>query len=529
MQRASKIGSTWTGLAVLGTALAVRFLYFATTHSPSFRDPLIDGDYYDYLGWRLATGEGFEPGPFWQPPLYPLVLGALYRTFGHDLLWPRILQAGLDAASAWLAMRVTVTLTGNWKWGLASGLVIALHGPMVFYSGEILPTSAAAFLGMLACYLAVAVDMTDSAWKRSLACGTCVGAAALLVAPVLIMIVPIAWVLREQRLRASALALVACTSIVACATLANWTRANELVLISANGGVNLYIGNAPDSDRLVAIRPGAQWEELVAEPARAGIESASGQDAFFVERAATACVSDALGCIQRLLGKTRQLLSSRELPRNESFDVIKRDAWLLRLLTPSFGSAVMPSVLLLPFAFAGMVVALRRGRRTDRLVALITLSLAAVLILFFVTGRYRIQLVPELAVLAALGAQALVHDNARHRTLAALTAIIALVFAVLPLHAAVDEVPFEAEMYYVIGGRRARLGDDAGAARAWQKALALKPGYLEAGFNLGLTFERLDRPNAAARAYRKVLAAHPDHQATAERLFQLVAPSPDGN
>ena len=63
---------------VLAVALCVRGAYLLTAHGPAFDAPLIDADYYDFLGEQLARGEGFPPGPFWQPPLYPMLLGALY-------------------------------------------------------------------------------------------------------------------------------------------------------------------------------------------------------------------------------------------------------------------------------------------------------------------------------------------------------------------------------------------------------------------------------------------------------------------
>ncbi len=504
-------------LWVLGAAMGVRILYFATAHSPAFRDPLIDGDYYDYLGVRIATGAGFDEGPFWQPPLYPLVLGALYRFLGHDLIWPRLLQACLDAVTALLAMRVAKTITGSRAFGAAAGFAIAFHGPMVFYSGEILPTSAAAFAGMLGLFLAIE---HRSRWQRVVASGASIGAGALLVAPVLVMIAPIAWSLGRQRWQRGALAFAGCMAIVGCATLANLSRAHEFVPISANGGINLYIGNDPDSDRLVAIRPGAEWEELANEPVREGVESLSGQDAYFIGRALNACTSDAVRCVSRFVWKTQQLLMSREIPRNENLDVMKRDSWVLRMLTPGIGSAVLPYVLLLPLGVAGIIVALRQKKRRARLVAVTTLCLAGVTVLFFVTGRYRVQLAPELAVVAAIGAHALRYEFHRRRP-EAIAAAFTLVLAARPIHLPVDDVPFEAEMYYAIGGRHARLGDDRGAVDAWKKAVARRPDYLEAGFNLGLAFERLGDPQSAASAYRGVLAFHRDHRQTRERLRML--------
>jgi 4-amino-4-deoxy-L-arabinose transferase-like glycosyltransferase len=511
-----------SALWVFGAAVLVRLLYFATTNGASFRDPLIDADYYDYLGVRIASGEGFEEGPFWQPPLYPLILGALYGALGHDFLWPRLLQAMLDGLSAVLALRIARKLTGNLRFGVFAGLAVALHGPMVFYSGELLPTTAAAFCGMVALSLAF---HERKRWEHAVLCGASVGAGALFVAPVLVLIAPLSWFIGKKRGHFTVLALSTTALIVGSATLANWVRASEFVPISANGGINLYIGNHAEMDRMVAVRPGAEWEELAREPAQKGIDSLAGHDAYFVRAAAAACTSDPLACVGRLFWKTRQLLMSRDIPRNESLDVAKRDSWLLGILAARAGPVAFPYVVLLPLAVAGGVVAFRRRGRLGRELVISTLCLAAVPVVFFVTGRYRVQFAPELAVLAALGAQKLWQEWADRRR-EALAALFVLVLGVWPVQLPIDEVPFEAEMYYVIGGRRARLRDDPGAVKAWEKAVSLRPGYLEAGFNLGLAFERLGEPMAAANAYRDVLRFHPNHAATLQRLHGVESAAP---
>ncbi|MFW5740070.1 MAG: hypothetical protein ACOC1F_06860, partial [Myxococcota bacterium] len=176
--------------AVFAFTLAVRFLYLLTADGPSFHDPLIDGDYYDYLGVRLSRGEGFAPGPFWQPPLYPLLLGGLYSLFGHDLGWPRILQALLDAATAVLAVRIAYRVVGHGAWALGAGVIVALHGTLVFYSGELLPTSLAVTGTTTAIWLAVEPGLSS---RRAALCGAAIGLASLAVATSLAVLLPIAW------------------------------------------------------------------------------------------------------------------------------------------------------------------------------------------------------------------------------------------------------------------------------------------------------------------------------------------------
>ncbi len=505
----------WRTLAVVFfLTVSVRFLYFATADGPSFQDPLIDGDYYDYLGGRLATGEGFEPGPYWQPPLYPMVLGWLYGALGQDLTWPRLLQACLDGVTSVLVVRIAMEAIKHRWFAIAAGGVVALHGTLVFYSGEILPTTLALTLSTLAVWFVV--DGPRSV-HRAAACGLAIGMGALAVATTAVLVIPMALLAARENRRYGWVVLGVCLAVVGTATLSNRMRSGEWIPISANGGINLYLGNAAESERLTAIRPGAAWETLVNEPARAGITSPSGQDAYFVRKAAAWCAAEPLDCVAGFASKARLLLRSKEIPRNESVEVVRDQSSVLRVVLARAGPVALPHALLLPFAAAGGVWAFRKRRHASTVVVWATLALASMPVLFFVTGRYRTAMASGLAVLAVLGARALWLDR-RAAWREALAAVIVLVFAVWPAPRLEDEVNYEAEMYYAVGGRRARLGDDAGAVGSWKQAIALRPDYLEAHFNLGLAYVRAERWELAARAFRTVVQLDPGNEMAREVL-----------
>ena len=501
-------------VAVFLVTVALRWVYFATADGPSFSDPLIDGDYYDYLGTRLGAGEGFDPGPFWQPPLYPVLLGLLYSVLGHDLLWPRLMQSMLDGATAVLAVQIAAKVVGERRWAMGAGLIVALHGTLVFYSGEILPTSLAVTASTFAAWLAIT---SPPSLRRAIGCGVAAGLGALAVATTLVVVGPLAWFVGRGNRRRGWAVVGACLAVVAVATVANRARSGEWVLISANGGINLYIGNAERSDELMAVRPGAQWERMVNEPADAGISSPSGQDGYFVRKAVRWCASHPVDCLGGLAWKARLLLRSQEIPRNESVEVVRGQSPVLSVLLARFGTTALPHVLLLPLAAAGLVAAFRRRERSASLVAWATISLASMPVIFFVTGRYRTALAAMLAVLAVLGAHSL-WTSRRKAWREALAAACVLGFAIWPAPLPVDEVHYEAEMHYAIGGRRARLGDEAGAMASWQQAVRLRPDYLEAHFNLGLAHVRAEHWRAAAESFRAVLAIEPTNHAAREML-----------
>jgi hypothetical protein len=501
---------------VMLLAFVVRLAYFATAGGVGFTDPLIDADYNDAMGEALSRGEGFPPGPFWQPPLYPALLGALYGTFGHSLWAPRLLQAVLGAATAGMATVIAERLGGHRWMGLLAGILVALHGPLVFYDGELLATSVATFLVTSAVWLCT---FPSPGWAVAFSSGLAVGLGALAVAPVLLLAIPIAWSLSRCGRRLAPIALAGCALAVVPVSSMNRLRSGEWFLISANAGVNLWIGNNADIDRTLAIRPGNQWEELMDEPRAHGAASAGAQNDYFIEKAVRGCAGAPVVCLANLLHKGRLLLSAHEIPRNESLAAARQKAPVLWILTARVGSFELPSALLLPLAIAGGVVIARRKERLEWTVLASTIALALPLVVFFVTGRYRAPLWPTVSVLAAVGAVNFGLAEQRKQALApGIAATLAFLIAVWPVHLAVDGIDFEAEMHYALAGRRARLGDETGAATALRDALTHRPAYLEAGFNLGLLLERGGRPDEAANVYQAVLAHHPSDVATRLRL-----------
>lgn len=499
-------------LLVGALALLVRSLHLATAKGPWWDDPLIDGDYNDFLGVELAAGRGIPPGPFWQPPLYPWVLGALYRVVGHHLWAPRLAQSVLGALVAMMTFDLArAALPGRPRLALSAGLLCALHGVLVFYAGELLPTSLGIFFITLALWRA---SVGAPSPEHAVQAGVATGLAALALPATLPALLAIGAQSARGDRRRWLLVLVAAAITIAPATLINVARSRELVLISANAGVNLWIGNNPDGEKLQLARPGAGWEALMAEPDRAGAHSLAQADAFFTREALRYCASAPARCAQGLARKARLLLSSRELPRNEDLAVVRQRAPVLAALTPSLGSAHLPHALLLPLAIAGGVHLARR--REGRGVTLAALCLASTPLLFFVTARYRAPLGPALCVLAAAGLAAIIDRNRA----AIASALAALVLALWPVQTATDAIDFEAEAYFVIGGRRARLGDDRGAISAWQQALERDPSYLEPAFNLALAFERTGDLPSARQAYRALLRHHPSFAPARERLHQ---------
>ena len=240
---------------------------------------------------RLAAGNwlGVGEGPFWQPPLYPYFLGAVKSLFPESFFYAvRFVQALLGALVCAMSWWIGRTLF-NPAVGLLAGVGTALCGPLIFFDGELLPASLAAFVDLLALVVLLRVWRRPSRWGF-LGAGVAFGIGALAVPTVLTfaVVVPIVLLWRAPRRQglvwAGAFSLGVLLAIAPVAWR-NWAIGGDGVGISYNAGINLYIGNNPDYAETVAIRPGWEWDELVTQPAREGIERPSAKSAYFAERA----------------------------------------------------------------------------------------------------------------------------------------------------------------------------------------------------------------------------------------------------
>ena len=479
------------GWLVFALALALRVAYILEADaSPLFEHPAVDAKTYTHHAQRLAAGNwlGIGEGPFWQPPLYPYFLGAVKVLFPESFFYAvRFVQALLGAlvcAMSWWIGRALF----NPAVGLLAGIGAALCGPLIFFDGELLPASLAAFVDLLALVVLLRVWRRPSRWGF-LGAGAAFGVGALAVPTVLTftVAVPIVLLWRAPRRRgliwAGAFALGVVLAIAPVAWR-NWAIGGDGVGISYNAGINLYIGNNPDYAETVAIRPGWEWDELVTQPARAGIERPSAKSAYFAERAWDYIKGDPTGWLGLMGHKLGAFWHGDERGRNQPIYFWRTYSNVLSATLWKAGIA-FPFGLVAPLALWGMLLSLRRIGPTWPL--LYALSYCLGVVAFFVAARYRVPVLPVLIVFAAYGLWAL-WDWARAgcwRSLG-LGLVICLVFAFAAnSRLAPMEMEGDAAIHYNLGNAYAEAGDKKRALAAFERAVVEDPEYWQAWLNLG--------------------------------------------
>jgi Flp pilus assembly protein TadD len=487
----------WMPLVVLATALVVRLLYVGQVQGLILYDHATgDAAQYVELAARLRAEGPLAPrGEAWfQAPLYAVYL-ALLGPGGLDLA--RWLQFAGGVAGALLAFDTARRLGGPHA-GLVGGLLAALYAPRLFFEGELLSIAWALLFLQGLLWLLVATRGVAGRFGA----GFCAGFAALAQPNALLAGAATAAVLVYSALRgAAAERAPARRSLLAFTlglllpilpvTLRNQAETGDLILISANGGINFFIGNHAGADGTFHLPPD---EPLLNDPdglvisARETARRALGRDVGPAEasdwwfRRGFAYWGEAP--FEALALTARKLLyvwNATELPNHYDIAWFRERVPILRIL-PGF-------LLLAPLAFWGLLRAVRPvdGARISGGAWLLWPALAYLVsvVLFFVTDRYRLPLLAWLLPAAGLGAVdawRTLRRGGGPAVVTGLTLLAVLVLAAVPL---VDTTPSRAHMHNLVGTLHYQNDEAAAARREFEAAAALAPGSPEPANNLG--------------------------------------------
>ena len=504
-------------LLCLLLGLAVRALYWAEVRDlPLFQEPTGDAATYVGLAEAMQQDGPLAPtgAPYTQGPLYPWFLCAM-NALGFGLAGARAVQFALGVAGVGLLWILGRRLAGSIG-AIVAAAGGALYGPFVFFEGELLSISFAVFLFELALVL----------WGKrrgAFAVGLCLGAAALaqpsfLLAGGLVaaasVVSPARWGWPDRR--AALLLLAGLAALPVTTGIRNVAVSGEPVLISANGGINFFIGNNPDADGTFHLPPDSgllnRPEGLftsareIAERDRGRSLSLSQVDRHWFLRGADYWIGEPARAVGLTARKALLALNNYELPNHYDYDYFRAKAIVLRFL-PTLGW-------LLPLGGVGLALAWRAGQREW---AALFLALLLSVTLFFVTARYRLPLAVLLWPACGLALERLIAWRRRPLRLFTVIAAAAL-YAGLAFIPLVQQAMALSHMANVEGATLLQQGDLSGAAQAFERALDANPNNPEALNNMGRALALQGKPLDAANRYRHALAVDPTQ---AETYFNI--------
>jgi len=535
-----------TAIAILFVcALSIRLLYlYESADNPTFLYPIIDSKDYDQAARDFVAGEPWNEYSFFEPFSYPFFLCILYWISGCSILFAKLVQAVIGSGTCVLTCLLGCKVFGR-KTGLAAGAITAVYGPLIFYDGELLAASLAAF-GSVALMLLFLKAVETPSIPRFVAlglCGALVGTTRSEVLPV--FGVTCLWLLFQWRhergpaykvidargpaykvidargpaykvidargkhaiaSRVIAIAVGFAIVVLPVAYLCQETTGRFTFLPSCSG-LNFYLGNNADPCATVTIRPGKNWDDLARAAETQGYHGLWEHQRYFYAKLGDYIVEQPVGFMTGLLKKSVEFVNSREIPRNLDIYLFREWSSILSVTVWKWGRFGFPFGILFPFVVYG---AFRKWRQIPRPIQFFVILYPLAIIVVFVSGRYRAPTIPVFAVLAAAGVLSGGTPNAHtgaargkpratrlFRWIAPLAAIMTFAVSAIPGPFCQETVDLQRELWFLVARAHERRGENIEAIERYQKTVQIDPDYFNALYRLSRILKDLNRPEEA--------------------------------
>jgi 4-amino-4-deoxy-L-arabinose transferase-like glycosyltransferase len=513
---------------ILGLALRVSVILWRRGHDPLFHQPINDAAIYDQWARALIAGQGFglEGSPFFLPPFYPYLTALLYRLDGGAIWGVTIFQALCGVGIVLGIHRLGVRLYGG-KAGLLAGTLALLFAPALWYEGWQLPTTLNLFLLTLILNLLIeCLDPSRLSRRRSnlifLGLGLALGLASvnrpqnLLLATLIL-----AWLWWRGKAagavpyRSIGLVLAALILTISPVTIHNLRVSGEPIPLSANGGVNFYVGNYQGADGRFSFPPG--FPSYIGQMQAASRQMAQTETGRTLNWRQTSTHWFGKGwsdltenpgrAIVLVLHKARLLVSWREMENNFVVSWVREKSGPAMWLIPSLG-------LFWLLALPAIIDAMRRRDQKDLALLIPMVTVILVCLIFWVSTRNRLPLLIPLAVLAGVSLSNLrLWKSPLNLGLVALLAI-----AVFWPTTDREGAGFLCD----VGRIHAQQGQITEARANFTEALRIEPDYPMALNGMALTFMDEGKPEQAIAMLREVIRKHPDFELAQKNLQAIL-------
>ena|GEM_PF-1776514 len=535
-------------------AITIRLLYLLSYEgSPPFIIPVVDAQEYHNMASDYSHSNLPEQFAF-RPPAYPLLLGLVYMLFGQGLIVPRLIQIITGAFCCVLVQKIGIKLFGKFL-GFWAGVLASFSGLMIYFDLELLPTSTVILFNLLFIY---AMLSTKEKSNSAIWAGLWLAASAL-ARPVALTFFPFAilwlWFYTRSSGKVIKFAVVGVAPLIISLVLHISAGAGP-VLVSAQGGINFYIGSHPESDGMTAHLPGYStgwnWDQIrsKAEVSMGQSLTAAQIDRFYWRKGIKSVKQDPIHAIKATWRKARLYWNRIEISSNRDLyyhgDTFSIVGWLMWLGFP----------LILPLAMAGIATGFR-DRKLQLLILFIAVQFLTA-IPFFVNARFRHPLLPIMIVLAISGIKPLASLFKRNASRKGKYAgLIGLFTGVMLLFAADSGIDTNRNDYglFTDGTLYERLGKPDIARNYYLEALEInpratfvnfnlaemerangnlehaityyrneienQPSYAKAWNNLGVTLMELGESERALECYEHAIKLRPDMRETANNIAKI--------
>jgi Tfp pilus assembly protein PilF len=492
----------------------------------------LDSLFYHDIAVRISSGAGLPAGAISFNPLYPFFMAAVFRIFGDSVDAVRVLQFVIGIVTVCLVYFAGRRLGGRESGrdpgaevtGALAAACALLYAPLTFFEGNIIGTSLVAFLVTAAFFVALVIDQDHRGTTAaraplllSLLLGGILGAGALGRPNLFLLLIPAlpVWLIIRHGRRRGILLAAACIIGIILLLLPplahNISRAGSFVPVTTHGGINFYIGNRPGASPVYDPPEGMRMDMRgLIEDARTVASMRSGRELtdaeasdYWMGEAVDGIMTDPGGWLTLLGRKLLVYWNGVEIPDVLDVSFYRESCPMLKLL-------FMPFAVISPFSLLGLAIFIRKGHGRSLVMIFIIASVASVL-LFYINTRYRLPVVPILAVMSAVFLGRLAFDI-KNRKFQGAAVLIAVLAALLIFVSAREVVEINRSANYAfLGNHYMRIGEEKKAHDAFAMAYELDPDNIGAQINYARILSMQGKRSEAEQLYRKAFSYRRDY------------------
>ena len=529
---------------VLGAAaILVRLVYLMEVRQqPGFSVPMVDEQWHWQWAQEIVHKSFWGEGSYFRGPLYPYFLAFLYFITGGSIFWSKFLQIFVCGGTAFFIFKTAHHLFGQ-KAAITAGLIYALYGTLVFYETMFLIPVLFLFFTVWGMHRLI-VSQEASSTKTWILTGIIFGLAALCT-PNILLVVPFLalWLIFMRKrsgvslfssARPAAFLILGLVLAILPVTIRNKIVTGDFILISSQSGINFYLGNNEYADGLTMIMPEVELDESVSWDMFVPVTNAIAEketghkmsdaeiSSFWTGQAKDFIFKHPAKFLELAWRKTVYLASSYE--NSDATDIYyqRNKSLLYSLLVWDFFMS-FPFGLLLPLAIVSLVV-LRSEYKKLLPIYIFILAYIPSIVLFLVTARHRLPIIPFLIIIGAGGIIKIAENFKEYRRVKQAGLIVLLAASVLVLNHKFYELGFPNPYYihYNDGLAYHKLGQFEKAEAEYLQADKAFPYSATLTVNLADVEYKLGKIDEADHNLAKAIALQPQLAKSYNNLGVLV-------
>jgi len=510
-------------IGVFILALSIRLLYLKQIIStPIFHGLAVDVDKCESFAFQILNGNYTHKDFIYLSPFYPFFLTLVYLVCGQNHFPVVLIQGIIDSISCIVIYYIALKLF-NKKVGITAAFIYACYGIAIFYTGILLAPTMVIFFTLL--FIASLLVAEDKKQVTIFFISGVLFGLVVLARPNIILFLfflPL-WffnVLKDKLginkvIQGFLLLLVGLIMVNSLIIMRNYSIEGRFSPFSVQGGINFYIGNNPKaigkfmSPQGISMSPIDQIKTAIdyAEKESGKRLTPSQSSLYWFFRGLRFIKDNPLDAFFLYMKKFALFWRKEELSLNIDYSLSKSFAPIFRFPFISFG-------IMVPFAIIGIILSFRR--KNNILLNLFIVSYMISVIIFFVSARYRLPIIPFLIICSAFTLYRLVEviQSKEIRELTIFGFILILFLFVINKDFKNSTATLSTVHYNNLGKTYSEMGKLDRALIELKKALSINPYYEGAHFNLGNVYLKKGLITEAIDEYKKALEINPNNAKT---------------